>query len=233
MPDEHVEWAANYALVKRPQTIIQIGDWADMPSLSSYDKGKRAYEGRRYVSDIKAANQSLDKFMRPLEDHNRRNPKDLYTPRLVYTRGNHEERIVRATDLDPMLEGKLSIDDFEVGQRGWEVYPFLQVVEIDGIEYSHYFTSGVMGRPVSSAAALLRERQCSATMGHVQFTDMAFHKKTQNIALFAGSYYQHDEDYLGPQGNDSRRQIIMKHEVKDGVYDPMFVSLAYLKKRFA
>src|SRR5690349_10871387 len=45
---EHMRWIANYALEKRPDVIVQIGDWADMPSLSLYDKGKRCYEGRRY-----------------------------------------------------------------------------------------------------------------------------------------------------------------------------------------
>src|SRR4051812_15174002 len=29
---DHLEWIANYAIEKRPDVIIQIGDWADMPS---------------------------------------------------------------------------------------------------------------------------------------------------------------------------------------------------------
>ena len=110
---------------------------------------------------------------------------------------------------------------------------FLKVLTVDGVEYAHYFTSGNMGRPVTSAAALLRERQNSAIMGHVQHTDMAFHKKTQNIAMFAGICYTHDEKYLGPQGNNTRRQIVMLHEVENGHFDPMFVSLKFLAKRYA
>lgn len=230
---DHMEWIANYALEKRPDVIIQIGDWADMPSLSLYDKGKRCYEGRRYVKDIDAANYSLERFERTLEEHNRAHPEDAFNPRKVETWGNHEHRIVRACELDSALDGKLSMNDLDHARRGWECHDFLEVVEIDGIEYSHYFTSGNMGRPVTSAAALLRERQCSAIMGHVQHTDMAFHKKTQNIAMFAGICYQHDETYLGPQGNQTRRQIVMLHEVEDGKYDPMFVSLRYLKKRYS
>jgi hypothetical protein len=68
---DHLEWIANYAIEKRPDVIIQIGDWADMPSLSLYDKGKRCYEGRRYVNDINAANYSLERFERTLEEYNR------------------------------------------------------------------------------------------------------------------------------------------------------------------
>jgi hypothetical protein len=230
---DHMEAIANYALEKRPDEIIQIGDWADMESLSSYDKGKRSYEGRRYVHDIDSANHSLDRFERVIEEHNRTHPQDPYNPKKRKTDGNHEYRIIRATDLDPALHGKLSLEDLDFERRGWEVHPFLKVINVDGIEYSHYFTSGNMGRPVTTAAALLRERQCSATMGHTQYADMAIHKKTMKRALFCGVCYTHDEEYLGPQGNNVRRQVIMKHEVEDGLYDLMEVSLKFLMKRYS
>lgn len=230
---DHMEWVANYAIEKRPDVIVQIGDWADFPSLSLYDKGKRCYEGRRYVKDCDAANYSLERFERPLEDYNRANPKTPYNPRKVKTRGNHEHRVPRATMLDAALDGKLSLDDLNFERRGWECHDFLEIVTIDGVQYSHYFISGSMGRPVSSAAALLKARGGSATMGHVQRMDVAYHPQTQQIGLFAGTCYLHDEDYLGPQGNNAPRQIIMKHEVDNGRYDLMAVSLNFLKKRYS
>jgi hypothetical protein len=230
---DHMEWVANYALEKRPDVIIQIGDWADMPSLSLYDKGKRSYEGRRYVKDCEAANYSLERFERVLEDYNRKHPEAPYNPRKVITFGNHEARIERATMLDASLDGKLTLEDLDFERRGWETHPFLQVVEIDGVQYSHYFISGAMGRPVSSAAALLKARGTSATMGHVQRMDVAYHPQTQQIGMFCGTCYLHDEDYLGPQGNSAPRQIIMKHEVENGRYDLMAVSLRYLQKRYS
>jgi hypothetical protein len=107
---EHMRWIANYALEKRPDVIVQIGDWADMPSLSLYDKGKRCYEGRRYVKDIEAANFSLNLFEETIENHNREHPEDRYEPRKVITFGNHEYRIERATMLDASLDGKLTIE---------------------------------------------------------------------------------------------------------------------------
>jgi signal recognition particle subunit SEC65 len=230
---DHLEWVANYAIEKRPDVILQIGDWADMPSLSLYDKGKRCYEGRRYVKDIEAANYSLERFERVLEDYNRAHPEDPYNPRKVLTRGNHENRIERATMLDASLDGKLTLNDLDFERRGWECHDFLKVVTIDGIQYSHFFISGSMGRPVSSAAALLKARSGSATMGHVQRMDVAYHPQTQQIGMFCGTCYLHDEDYLGPQGNNAPRQIIMKHEVEDGRYDLMAVSLRFLQKRYA
>jgi hypothetical protein len=233
VPHEHLRWIANYAIEKRPDVIIQIGDWADMPSLSLYDKGKRCYEGRRYVKDIEAANFSLHLFEETIANHNRNNPVDQYSPRKVITLGNHEARIERATQLDASLDGKLRTEDLDFEKCGWELHPFLSVVEIDGVEYSHYFISGAMGRPVSSAAALLKARGRSATMGHVQRMDVAYHPQTQQIGMFCGVCYQHDEDYLTPQGNSCPRQVIMNHEVENGRYDLMAVSLRYLSKRYS
>jgi hypothetical protein len=230
---DHLEWIANYAVEKKPDVIVQIGDWADMPSLSLYDKGKRCYEGRRYVKDCEAANYSLERFERVLEDYNRANTSAPYNPRKILTYGNHEHRIERATMLDAALDGKLTLEDLNFANRGWECHDFLKVVIVDGIQYSHYFISGSMGRPVSSASALLKARSGSATMGHVQRMDVAYHPQTQQIGLFAGTSYLHDEDYLGPQGNNAPRQIIMKHEVSDGRYDLMAVSLNFLKKRYS
>lgn len=135
--------------------------------------------------------------------------------------------------LDAALDGKLTLEDLNFKNRGWECHDFLKVVTIDGVQYSHFFISGTMGRPVSSAAALLKARSGSATMGHVQRMDVAYHPQTQQIGLFAGTTYLHDEDYLGPQGNNAPRQIIMKHEVAEGRYDLMAVSLNFLKKRYS
>ena len=233
VPIDHLHWIANYAIDKRPDVIVQIGDWADMPSLSLYDKGKRCYEGRRYVKDIDAANDSLDLFEKTIEDYNRTHPEDPYNPRKVITLGNHEHRISRATDMDAALDGKLTLRDLQFVDRGWETHDFLEVVEIDGIQYSHYFISGAMGRPVSSAAALVKARGGSATMGHVQRMDVSYHPQTQQIGLMCGTCYLHDEDYLGPQGNSAPRQIILKHEVEDGRYDLMAVSLNFLRKRYS
>jgi len=224
---DHLEWAGNYAAEKRPDVIVHIGDHWDMPSLSSYDKGKLSFEGRRYVNDVKAGRDAMERFLAPI-----RAVPD-YKPRMVFTMGNHEDRITRFADNNPEMSGKVSLDDLGIHDFGWEVIPYLKPIEIDGVEYCHFFTSGVMGRPTSSAAAMLRERQRSCTMGHVQNTDIAMHKKTQQIGLFAGTFYQHTEDYLGWQGNNQRRQIIIKHEVEEGRYDPMFVSLAFLKKAYS
>lgn len=232
VPLEHLGWIGNYIVEKKPDVIVQIGDFADMPSLNRYDQGKLQGEGRRYSHDINAVHRAMDALLKPLQDYNR-TASEKYQPEMHLTMGNHEYRILREVEDNPKYEGRFSYADLAYEDYGWKVYPFLEVVDIDGIEYAHYFTSGVLGRPVTSAAAMLRERQKSCTMGHVQWSDMAIHKKTQNIAMFCGVCYLHDEQYLGPQGNNVRRQIVVKHEVENGRYDPMLVSLRFLEKNYA
>lgn len=231
VPFDHLRWIGNYIVEKKPDVIVQIGDFADVTSFSKHNEGKMAAEGQRYRKDMAAVHRAMDTLLKPIQDYNR-TATDKYQPEMHLTLGNHEYRIIREVEENPKYEGKFGYDDLRYEDYGWKVHDFLKVIEIDGIEYAHYFTTGVYGRPVSSAAAMLRERQKSCTMGHVQYTDMAIHKKTQNVALFCGICYLHDEAYLGPQGNNTRRQIVVKHEVENGRYDPMLVSLRFLEKNY-
>lgn len=236
--DDHLTWAGKYAVEKKPDTIIHLGDHWNLGSLSSYDRGKGSMENRRYLEDIKAGNSAMDKLMKPIlkeQNRQRKNKEKIWKPRMVFCMGNHEYRIERAIDESIHLEGIISYDDFNLEQYGWEVIPFLEVVVIDGVAYSHYFTSGVMGRPVSSARLMLTKKHMSCVMGHVQDRDIAFAKKADGVrmtGIFGGIFYQHDESYLNPQTNDSWRGMWMLHEVQDGAFDEMPVSLPYLQKKY-
>jgi hypothetical protein len=224
----------HYALDKRPETIVCIGDFADMPSLSNYDKGKKSFEGRRYKRDIEAAQFAMQAFLNPIEDHNK-TAKRPYTPRKVLCLGNHEHRIARATEDDPKLDGMLSIKDLAYEEYGWEVHPFLKVVVIEGVAFSHYFTTGVMGRAASSAAAQLRKTNMSCFAGHQQGKQIAYGYRADGstiTSIICGSCYEHDEDYLGPQGNKHFRGFFVLHDVRDGAFDEMPVSLSFINQRY-
>ena len=43
---------ARYINSKNPDVVVHIGDHFDFPSLSSYDKGKKSFEGRRLKKDM-------------------------------------------------------------------------------------------------------------------------------------------------------------------------------------
>lgn len=235
---DHLKWAGQYAVEKKPDVIVHIGDHWDMPSLSSWDVGKKSFEGRRYVHDVNSGIDGMRAFLDPIREEQKRlvrNKDKRWNPRMVFCLGNHEQRIQRAIESDAKLEGLIGYDDLMLEEMGWEVHGFLDVVVIDGIAYSHYFTSGIMGRPVSSAKLMLTKKHMSCVMGHVQDRDIAFANRADMkpmIGLFAGIFYQHDEDYLTAQTNSSWRGVWMLHEVNDGQCDEMPVSLNYLRKKY-
>lgn len=232
-PTDHLRWIGLYILEKKPDKIIHLGDHWDMQSLSSYDKGKLAMEGRRYKADVQAGNTGLRMLDEPTVDANRKRKK-AYEPEKHLLRGNHEYRIERAIEENPQLEGLIGYHDLNT--RDWEVHDFLEVVEIDGISYSHYFANPMSGKPYGGQAhTRIKTIGTSFTMGHQQTLDTAIRylpNGDQQRALIAGACYLHDEDYKGPQGNSHWRGIVMCHGVHNGEYDIMEVSLDFLCRKY-
>jgi hypothetical protein len=69
---QHMKWAGDYFAEKKPDVLVHVGDHWDMPSLSHYDKGTMAAEGRAYEDDIKAGNLAMDLLMAPIRAEQRR-----------------------------------------------------------------------------------------------------------------------------------------------------------------
>ncbi len=337
------------AVEQKPDILVNIGDFADMPSLSSYDVGKKSFEGRRYIKDLEAVKEGMEYLLGPIKEYNRKligsvttlkakpavdvssqrpgewvtipeiaklldvadrtiyrwvddykeflvmrkvklaqevyvdslnvlhEVKDLlrgsgmsssvradrvveellelgytsipkpevveshpkvsggYNPRKVMLLGNHEFRINRVIEDDPRLEGTISIDDLGYREAGWEVYPFLEVVNIEDIMFSHYFTSGVMGRPVASARLMLQKKHRSCVQGHVQHRDIAYSHTADGrelVGLFCGTAYRDHHDYLGNQGQDHFRGVWILKNVKDGSFEPVAYTLDELEERY-
>lgn len=235
---DYLKRIGEYIVAKKPDVIINIGDFADMPSLSSYDVGTKSFEGRRYKADIEAAHAGMEALLGPIKAYNEKAKKghrERYTPRLVLTLGNHEQRISRAVNGDPKLDGTIGLGDLKYEEYGWEVHPFLDVVVIDGVAYSHYFTSGVLGRPCISAQAQLARKHMSCIAGHQQGFQMHSGSRADGkrlTAIIAGSCYEHNEDYMGPQGNRHWRGALMLHNVDDGEFDLVQVPLSYLQRKY-
>ena len=229
-PTEYLKWAGQYLAIKKPDVIIDLGDFITLASLSTHDsKGSLQLEGRRYQQEIDSAKAAMDKLLTPIHK------VSGYDPYLEMTLGNHEHRVIRTVENDPKLEGTISLADLEYEQFGWRVYPFLQPIVVGGVAFCHYFPSGVMGRPITSAKALLTKLHMSCVAGHQQGRDIAFSKRADGVdmtAIISGSFYEHAESYLSPFTNNHWRGFWMLHETKDGSFNEMAVSIGYLKRRF-
>lgn len=229
VPTDHLPAAGRYIAEKRPDVIVCIGDWWDMPSCSRHDEpGSVEAEGRRYKNDVAAGCDAMEKFLDPIAKARG------YKPKMVFTLGNHEDRIVRAYRANPQqFTGGLR--DLKLEDYGWTVVPFLQPIVIGGVAFCHYFPAGVMGRPIQRPSILLNKLHMSAVAGHQQGREIAYSRRADGGALTAiisGSFYQHDESYMSPLANRHWRGMWFLHEVKDGQFDEMALSLGYLKRRF-
>jgi hypothetical protein len=218
---------------ERPAVIVHGGDFADMPSLSFHDApGSKNFEGARYRADLEATHQGMKALMTPIQEE----MKKGWNPWLVMLYGNHEYRIERTIRATPKLEGVMGLPDLEYERWGWQVFPFLEPVVIGGVAFCHYFCSGVMGRPITTARALLNKKHMSCFAFHQQGRDIAYGVRADGremTAIICGSSYEHDEHYLNHQTNNHFRGIYMLNDVVDGTFEEMPVSLKSLRRRYA
>jgi hypothetical protein len=221
----------------KPDHVICLGDLGDMPSLSSYDRGRRSFEGRRYQSDLEAVHDALERIRTPIVARKKK------LPTFWWLEGNHEERIRRVGDVDPHLYGTVSHSDLLHKEFGWEYIPYSGSAPghlvLDGVFYAHYVTSGAMGRPVSGvnhARNILTKKGVSTTVGHSHYRDFSSQTRLDGLhinALVAGCFFDYDMTYVGKEANDAYwRGITLKDEVENGQYDHAWVSLSTLRKAY-
>lgn len=238
-PKDHLTWIGKYIVDYKPNIVINLGDFTDMASLSSYDLGKKIIEGKRVKQDIESCREAMATLMQPLIKYNslrRKHKKQQYRPGLHLTIGNHEERLDRLVNDDARLDGLVGYEDLGYEAYGWKVHDFLEIINIDGIAYSHYFYRPKSGRPYSGGIdTRLKNIGFSFTQGHEQGKMIGSHELADGTirrGLIVGSCYLYNPEYRGPQAQSDWRGIIIKHEVNNGNYDLMEVSLDFLCRKY-
>lgn len=233
--------AGKFILDTKPDAVICLGDFADMGSLSSYDRGKKSFEGRRVINDIAAANDANEKLWDAVNSYNfmrKKNRDKQYKPYKVMLLGNHEDRITRAVETDAELDGLISVSSLGYEKHGWEVIPYRVPFLYEEIAFCHTFPTGISGQPISGvnvAKTLLAKNYMSSIVGHNHLRD--FHSETRAdgkklCALSAGWY----GDFTPGFALDSARMwwagLTMLHDVHAGSFEPEFLSLKMLKERY-
>lgn len=226
---------------KKPDYIVNIGDLADMGSLSSYDVGRVSAEGKRYYEDVAATRDAVSRIMDPVNREVarlRRGKRKQWNPQFFLTLGNHENRINRAASSTPSLYGHLKTEDLGYEEAGWGVIPFLEPLVLHNIAFQHYFTSGVMGRPIGGmnhARSLIGKNYMSSVVGHSHIRD--YYEDVDAVGrrrfgLVVGCFDEGDHHYA--QGTQHRwwSGVVMLNDVHDGSAEPCFWSLNYLKEKY-
>lgn len=251
IPDPHAtpdhnnnrfDWLGNMIVDIKPDVIVCLGDFADMPSLSSYDKGKKSFENRRFYRDVEVTIDAQQRLFAPLNEYNKRkkvNKEKQYKPRKVMCMGNHDEaRIERLTNLHAELDGLISVDLLRYRDFGWEINPYKHAIAIDGVYYSHNFPTGVSGEPISGvnlAASLLSKNMISCTVGHNHTLDVARRTRPDGRSMWglcAGCYTDEIPPYAEAMAHLWWRGIIVKRNVKDGEYNLETIDIEEVKARY-
>lgn len=234
--NERAEWVGKAILDIKPDTVIQLGDAADMESLCSYDKGTKAFQGRSYRADIESHSDFQDRLWSTVKAAKKR------LPLRVALEGNHEHRISRAINMQPELEGAISFEDLELDHFYDRVVRYEGstpgIVELDGVSYAHYLVSGVSGRPISGehlAYSLLAKHYASCVVGHNHTLDYCIRTRVDGRriqAICAGAFLEHKASFAGEAQKLWWNGIVVLDQVEDGVFDPRFISLDQLKKEY-
>ena len=238
-PEHHnkrAEWLGRLICDLKPDVVVHIGDSADMPSLSDYDRGKKIFQGRSYRNDI---DSHLD-FNDRLWNEVKKQKKKL--PTRYFFIGNHEERIERAIQRSPELDGAIGYHDLELDRYYNHIIPYNGTtpgsLDIDGVYYAHYFISGLKGYPVGGehiGYSLLTKRFGSHTCGHNHLADLCYRSNadgTKIIGCSVGCYQDYHSDWAGESNKLWWRGIVYKRNVEYGEYDPQFISLNTIKKEY-
>lgn len=246
IPDQHAhphhlqtraDYLAKLIIDLRPDTVINMGDAADMPSLSSYDKGKRTFAGQSYKSDTEAHLEFQERLWGPV----RATKKKM--PYRVVLEGNHEHRIERALDLSPELVGTIGFEDYDFGSYYHDVIRYEGdlpgTFKHQGIIFAHFFPTGISGRPmggISPARMLMSKNKVSCVAAHTHTFDFSSEKNIDNQTingLVVGCYQDYINDWAGVIGRFWRPGVAILRNAEDGDYDLQWISLDALKKEYA
>ena len=235
----HIDWAARAIVEYKPDVIVVMGDWWDLPSLSMHDApGSKEAEGRRVKPDIDAGNEGFQRLIAPMKAEIARlirNKEKQWHPECHFLFGNHEDRLSRAIFRDPKWEGLLSLDALET--LGFIRHPFLRIANIDGIKYSHYFPNPFSGRPIGGTIVnRLGHIGSSFVQGHQQGFLYASKQYPDHIkhGIVCGRFYMHHEHYRSEDVQKSEwNGVLVLNQVDKGDFDLMPLRMSYLAKKFA
>lgn len=246
IPDQHAkpktnqdraDYVGHFIKDTKPDVVVNMGDMADMESLCSYDKGKKSFQGRTYQADINAHLEFQERLWAP----SKKAKKKL--PARVALIGNHEQRIERAIEAQPELDGAISYDDLQL--RNWydTIVPYNGAtpgaIILDGITFAHYIISGISGRPIGGehhAHSLLTKTHSSCVVAHSHLYDLCRRTTmggTKITGVVAGCLVDYPCAFAGNATGLWDCGIVVLHNVNNGQFDVEWISLDRLKNNYA
>ena len=251
IPDTHnyhgddrsrIGYLATYISQIKPEVIIIMGDWFDMNSINRFDKtGSLKKEGEKVALDLKAGLNALSDLLKPIRELNQElqsKKKKQYKPRIIFTEGNHEIRLSKFIDQNPVLEGLLTPIEELMTENPYlpiEYIRYGDFIEVGKILYTHILFNG--GRPISgrvnTCGDALRLVDKSVIFCHThrlefkQFKRMGSNKLI--TALNGGCFLENEPEYMYGSHPNWWSGIVKVYPDGKGNFDIETVSLQTLR----
>ena len=231
-PTQHFEALSRYIDHHKPADVIHIGDHWDFPSLSHFATQLEA-EGRRLYDDLEGGFKAFKLIMAETDRLNGRR-KVKYEPNKHFIHGNHEYRLERFINAQPVLQGFFDLDNF-IKSQGWGVNKYLDPLWLNEICFMHFMPNPESSRAVGgSIENKLNKFPHCFVHGHQQKFQYGRRQNLQgkpHFGVCAGSFYMHDEGYRGANNTEIRGFTHLRaYENRYGFidHDVEFVSLERL-----
>ena len=206
----------NFIVANQPDNIVQIGDWANLDSISfHYRNAPLLKEGRRLADDINSANIAYTRMMTPLSDYNNKRgkfKKSKYSPNLYWLTGNHEDRTSRYVKEIPELAGFLpegtivDLDTIDIPNE-WKVVHYKDYCSIEGCMFTHAPINPATGRPFGGryvTRRALENTNDTIVFGHSHVRQIESIKRLDGTktggkrtdSICVGAYFDYAPEYV-------------------------------------
>jgi len=207
-----VEPDASYRLFKkvvqylRPDKIINLGDWLDFSYISRFSEGiPGASEGKRLSKDIEMLRKEIQFFKK-------------YTKEFIYLSGNHDDRIMKYLEKNPVMKGLFGID--EVCKEEGVLYvptikqPYKLLADL-------YITHGITFSKYASAQ-MVERAGVSCIGAHCHRTSSYIHRYADGRVLYGltvGTLGNINPDYVAGQRITGHTNSFAILYVDEGIWD--------------
>lgn len=227
----------------KPDAVVQIGDFMSLDSISFHNHGRPlVQENMRLVDDLTSGVEAYKALMAPLKEYNagaKEAHRKRYSPDLYWLNGNHEDRVRRFIETQPVLAGLIDGEDLVgAGKDGWKVVQYKDYIVIDGTSFTHCVLNPKTGNPLSGQYVCARAAQSSqhtVVFGHTHMRNvMAFTRndpasptgghRVEGITV--GCWLDHWPDYMvhNSRNCDWWEGLTVLHHYDYGKVDAEFIS---------
>lgn len=236
-PNERFTWLGKFLYDLKPDVAIDLGDGADMRSLNMYDtRYATKVVSQNYEKDILCYLDSQERLRWPFRNSKKKKPF------WIGFEGNHENRIKKAIAEDPRTEGQtygISFRHLQTGTLFNEYHEYRNsapsIARYAGIDFAHYFTTGNSPTATSGlnhAHTLINNRHNSSVCGHSHKRNLYFKDSASSIGMVVGCYKGQEESWAGQSNQDWWKGVVVLREVRDGMFEPQFISMKMLEKQY-